>query len=311
MAKTIWTEKYRPQRISECILPERIKKFFVSQLEKGEIQTMLLSGTAGVGKTASAKALCNELGIDVMFINASENGQIDTIRTQVRQFASTVSFGRKGIKCVIFDECDGLSSFAQASLKGFIEEFTSNCRFIFTTNFTNKIIDPIISRCVVIDFTLHKEEKKECVTQFNKRVQYILNEEGIEFDKRDVAEVIIKYFPDYRKIINEIQRNSHSGKLEIHTLMSIGDDAIRQVVSLIKEKKFTEIRKWTVANQDIEFHQIIRMLYDRLSQELTTQSIPELILILNNYDYKSAFVVDKEINTMAMFAEIMSSADFK
>lgn len=309
--KSLWVEKFRPQTIDECILPPRLKEFFQAQIVKGEIQNMLLIGGAGTGKTTAAKALCRELGVDVLFINASESGGIDTIRVEIRSFASTISFADGKVKCVILDEADYLSAAAQPALRAFIEEFSSNCRFILTANYANRIIDPIKSRCAVIDFSMSKEEKSASILSFNKRAKAILDEEEVIFDKKDLAEVVIKYFPDYRKILNELQRHSHSGELKISALSGVGDEAIKQVMRLVKEKKFGEYRKWVAQNADIDFSALIRAIYDRMNEFVESQDIPELVLILSEYDYKRAFVVDVEILTTAMFTQIMGSIKFK
>ena len=309
--QSLFVEKYRPQTINECILPPRLKDFFQAQVDKGEIQNMLLIGGAGTGKTTAAKALCRELGVDVLFINASESGGIDTIRVEIRSFASTISFVDGKVKCVILDEADYLSAAAQPALRAFIEEFSSNCRFILTANYANRIIDPIKSRCAVIDFVMNKEEKAASILCFNKRAKSILEGEGIAFDKKDLAEVVMKYFPDYRKILNELQRHSHSGELKISALSGVSDEAIKQVMRFVKEKKFGEYRKWVAQNADIDFSTLVRAIFDRMGEFVESQDIPELVLILSEYDYKRAFVVDVEILTTAMLTQIMSSCKFK
>ena len=310
-AQSLWVEAYRPKTIEECILPPRLKEFFQAQIDKGEIQNMLLIGGAGTGKTTAAKALCKELGIDVLFINASESGGIDTIRVEIRSFASTISFVDGKVKCVILDEADYLSAAAQPALRAFIEEFSSNCRFILTANYANRIIDPIKSRCAVIDFSMSKEEKAASILSFNKRAKAILEEEEVVFDKKDLAEVVIKYFPDYRKILNELQRHSHSGELKISALSGVSDEAIKQVMRFVKEKKFGEYRKWVAQNADIDFSTLVRAIYDRMGEFVESQDIPELVLILSEYDYKRAFVVDVEILTTAMLTQIMGSIKLK
>lgn len=309
--QSLFVEKYRPKTIDECILPPRLKDFFQAQVDKGEIQNMLLIGGAGTGKTTAAKALCRELGVDVLFINASESGGIDTIRVEIRSFASTISFVDGKVKCVILDEADYLSAAAQPALRAFIEEFSSNCRFILTANYANRIIDPIKSRCAVIDFVMNKEEKAASILAFNKRAKSILEGEGIAFDKKDLAEVVMKYFPDYRKILNELQRHSHSGELKISALSGVSDEAIKQVMRFVKEKKFGEYRKWVAQNADIDFSTLVRAIYDRMGEFIESQDIPELVLILSEYDYKRAFVVDVEILTTAMLTQIMGSIKFK
>lgn len=304
--QSLFVEKYRPQTINDCILPPRLKDFFQAQIDKGELQNMLLIGGAGTGKTTAAKALCRELGVDVLFINASESGGIDTIRTDIRSFASSISFSEGKIKCVILDESDYLSFAAQPALRAFIEEFSSNARFILTANYANRIIDPIKSRCAVIDFTMNKDEKASSILSFNKRARTILEEEGVVFDKKDLAEVVMKYFPDYRKILNELQRNSHSGELKVASLSGVSDESIKQVMKLVKEKKFGEYRKWVAQNADIDFSTLIRTIYERMNEFVESQDIPELVIILAEYDYKRAFVVDVEILTTALFTQLMT-----
>ena len=303
---SLWVEKWRPKTIDECILPPRLKEIFQAQIEKGEIQNMLLIGGAGTGKTTAARALCRELDVDVLFINASESGGIDTIRTDIRSFASTISFLDGKTKCVILDESDYLSVMAQPALRAFIEEFASNCRFILTANYANRIIDPIKSRCAVIDFAMNKEEKQYSILAFNKRAKGILESEGITFDKKDLAEVVMKYFPDYRKILNELQRHSHSGELKLSNLSGVSDEAVKQVMKMVKEKKFGEYRKWVAQNVDIDFSTLIRALYDRMSEFIDSSDIPDFVLILAEYDYKRAFVVDVEILTTALLTQLMT-----
>lgn len=309
----LWVEKYRPSLLSECVLPKRLVSIFQSQIDKGELQNALYVGSAGVGKTTVAKALCNELDVDSLFINASENGNIDTLRTLVRSFASTISFNKGKTKCVVLDEADYLNANStQPSLRGFIEEFSANCRFILTANYAHRILEPIKSRCPVIDFTLNKDEKQEVIIKFNQRIKNILDIEGIEFNKKDVAEIIVKYFPDYRRILNEIQKHSYDSRLNLSIISSdMIDNSVKELVKALKAKKFAEMRKWVVDNNDIDFSQLIHILYDRMFEIIDSSSIPELILILNKYDYQRAFVMDQEINIIACFVEIMASISFK
>ena len=308
---TLWFEKYRPKTINECVLPPRLKDLFQSQVDKGEIQNMILIGGAGTGKTTSARAICDELGIDVLFINASESGGIDTIRNDIRSFASTISFVDGKVKCVILDEADYLSAAAQPALRAFIEEFSINCRFVLTANYANRIIDPLKSRCTVIDFSMNKEEKQSSILEFNKMIKRILETENVGFDKKDLAEVVIKYFPDFRKIINEVQRFSHSGELKISALAGVSDESVKQVMKYVKEKKFGEYRKWVSQNPDIDFSTLVRALYDRMGEFIEPSDIPEFVLILSEYDYKRAFVVDVEILTTALLTQIMGSIRMK
>jgi DNA polymerase III delta prime subunit len=312
LEQSLWVEKYRPRVIEDCVLPDRLKLFFQSQVNRGELQNLLLIGGAGCGKTTAAKAMCNEMGIDMLFVNASENGNIDTLRTLVRSFASTISFADGKRKCVILDEADYLNpNSTQPALRGFLEEFSNNCRFILTANFGNRILDPIKSRCTVVDFTLTKDEKQECVMAFNRRVKNILEVEGVSFDKKDLAQIVVKYFPDYRKILNELQRSCHSETLVLSGLATVGDEAIKQLVKHLKEKKFGDMRKWVAQNMDMEFSQIVRGLFDKMVELAQGQSIPDMVLTLNEYDYRKSFVADQEINTVAMLTQLMGTVEWK
>lgn len=309
--QTLFVERYRPQTIAECILPDRLKEFFQAQIDHGDMQNMLLVGGAGTGKTTAARAMCDEMGIDVLFINASENGNIDTLRTLVRSFASTISFIDGKTKCVILDEADYLTNIAQPALRAFIEEFSSNCRFILTANYGNRIIDPIKSRCAVIDFTLNKNEKQKCVFDFNRRVKQILEENDIEYKSKDLADIIIKYFPDYRKILNELQRHSHNGSLSISNLVNVSEAAVKQILDYVKAKKFTEIRKWVVQNMDIDFNHLVKNIYEMSLSIVDPEYIPALVLILNDFDSRRSFVMDPEIHTTALLCTIMLEIKFK
>lgn len=309
--QTLFVERYRPKTISDCILPDRLKSFFQAQIDQGNIQNMLLVGGAGTGKTTAARAMCDEMGIDVLFINASENGNIDTLRTLVRSFASTISFIDGKTKCVILDEADYLTNIAQPALRAFIEEFSANCRFILTANYGNRIIDPIKSRCAVIDFTLNKDEKHECVLNFNKRVKQILDENSIKYNSKDLAEVIIKYFPDYRKTLNEIQRHSHNGELSLTNLANVSEAAVKQVLDHVKAKKFNEIRKWVVQNIDIDFSHLVKHIYEKSISIVDPEYIPALVLILNDFDSRRSLVMDSEIHTTALLCTIMLEIRFK
>lgn len=310
---TLWVEKYRPNTVDECILPERLKSFFKNQVMQGELQNMLLVGSAGTGKTTAAKAMCRELGADVLFLNASEQSGIEILRTQIRSFASSMGFSDANHRCVILDEADYLNpSSTQPALRGFLEEFARNCRFILTANFGNRILDPIKSRCAVVDFALLKDEKMECIMGFNKRVQWILENEGIQYDKVSVADVIKRYFPDYRKILNELQRSCSQGELHIRQLASISDEAIKEVIGYIKARKFIEIRKWVVNNPDLDFNTLVKMLFDKMLEiGVTGDSLPDLVLILGDFDYRRAFVMNPEIHTVAMLTNIMQTIQFK
>jgi DNA polymerase III delta prime subunit len=306
----LWVQKYRPMNIDECILPERLKKDFKDMFSKGQIPHMLLSGGAGVGKTTIAKALCNEIGAEVLEINASMNGNIDILRNEILQFASTVSFG-DGIKVVILDEADYLNANStQPAMRNFMEQFSNNCRFILTANYKNKIIEPLHSRCVCVDFKIEKDEKQTMAAQFFKRTTEILKQEQIEFDPKVVAELVTKHFPDFRRVLNELQRYSSSGKIDTGILLNQSADSYKELTSLLKAKNFTGVRKW-VGSNDVDSTTLFRDFYDNASTYFEPQSIPQLILILADYQHKAAFVADGELNLMASMVEIMSSCQFK
>ena len=305
----LWVEKYRPNTIDECILPESIKSTFRSMVESGESQNLLLSGSAGCGKTTIAKALCNELDTDNIIINCSEDGNIDTLRTKIRNFASTVSLsGAK--KIVILDEFDySNAQSTQPALRGFIEEFSNNCRFILTCNFKNRIIEPLHSRCTTINFSVPKKEKPKMASQFMDRVKYIL--EGVPYEEKVIAELIMKHFPDFRRVLNELQRYSIAGSIDVGILTQIGEIHIKDLVSHMKSKDFTGARKWAVENLDNSPSELFRKVYDGLYEHLSPSSIPQAVLILAEYQYKSAFVADQEINLVACIVELMMGCEFK
>ena len=307
----LWVEKYRPKTIDECILPESIKSTFQSMVDSGESQNLLLSGSAGCGKTTIAKALCNELDTDNIIINCSEDGNIDTLRTKIRNFASTVSLsGAK--KIVILDEFDySNAQSTQPALRGFIEEFSNNCRFILTCNFKNRIIEPLHSRCTSINFSVPKKEKPKMASQFMERVKYVLDNEGIPYEEKVVAELIMKHFPDFRRVLNELQRYSISGSIDVGILTQIGEIHIKDLVSHMKSKDFTSARKWAVENLDNSPSELFRKVYDGLYEHLSPSSIPQAVLILAEYQYKSAFVADQEINLVACIVELMMGCEFK
>ena len=306
----LWVEKYRPQRVEDCILPENIKSSFQEYVNKKEIPNLLLSGTAGVGKTTIAKALCNEVGCDFIVINGSDESGIDVLRTKIKHYASTVSFS-SARKVIIIDEADYLNpNSTQPALRGAIEEFSSNCSFIFTCNFKNRIIDPIHSRCSVVDFKINGNKVK-LATQFLKRVEWILEQENIKYDKEVVAAVITKYFPDNRRILNELQRYSASGVIDKGILSSVADVQINALITALKEKDFSSCRKWTTNNLDNDPSRIFRNLYDSLYEQLKPNSVPQLVLILAKYQYQAAFVADSEINLVACLTEIMVDCEFK
>ena len=307
----LWVEKYRPQTIEDCVLPANIKKTFHSIVESGESQNLLLSGGAGCGKTTIAKALCNELDTDYIMINCSEDGNIDTLRTKIRNFASTVSMtGSK--KVVILDEFDySNAQSTQPALRGFIEEFSNNCRFILTCNFKNRIIQPLHSRCTMIEFRIPNSEKPTLASEFLTRIKNILSEQNIEYDEKVLVELVMKHFPDFRRILNELQRYSVANIIDVGILTQIGDVEIKSLMSSIKTKDFNGVRKGAVENLDNDQTQIFRKLYDSLSDNLQPASIPQAILLLAEYQYKSAFVADHEINLTACLTEIMMECEIK
>ena len=305
----LWVEKYRPKTIEECILPTEQKEFFRRFLEAGEIQNMLLCGSAGVGKTTVARALCEQLGADYLIINGSEESGIDVLRTKIKQFASTVSFSG-GVKVVILDEADYLNpNSTQPALRGFIEEFANNCRFILTCNYKNRIIPPLHSRCAVVEFKLPKEEKAKIASQFFNLIQGILVNENVEFDKKVVAKVIEKYFPDYRRILNELQRYSSAGRIDEGIFVSLTEVNMSELVLALKDKDFKKMRSWVVNNLDNDPVSLMRKIYDHILPQVNT--VPQMVLILADYQYKSAFVADQEINLVACLTEIMASVEFK
>ena len=307
----LWVERYRPQTINECILPESIKTTFNNYIKQGELPTLLLTGSAGVGKTTIAKALCNEVGADYIMINGSDEGRkIDTLRTTVKEFASSVSL-TDAKKVIIIDEADYMNADSvQPALRSFIEEFSNNCRFIFTCNFKNRIIDPLHSRCAIIDFKIDPKDKQEMAALFFKRATRILKQENIEFDPKVVAELVTKHFPDYRRVLNELQRYSVAGKIDSGIFVNVSADSYKELIKGLKEKDFTTVRKW-VASADADASSLFRHLYDNALNVLDPSSIPQLIIIIGDYQYKSAFVADQEINTMSAMVEIMSSCKFK
>ena len=307
----LWVEKYRPQKIDDCILPDSMKKTFKEFINSGELPNFLFCGGAGVGKTTVAKALCNEVGAEYLFINGSEESGIDVLRSKIKNFASSVSL-TDSKKVVILDEADYLNANStQPALRGFIEEFSNNCRFIFTCNFKNRIIEPLHSRCAVIEFKIENSEKQKIAAGFYRRVLDILSFEKVEADGKVVAELITKYFPDYRRILNELQRYSVSGTIDSGILVNLGDESYVELIKNLKAKNFTEVRKWVGKNSDIESTELFRKLYDKAIDYLELASVPQLVLILADYQYKAAFVADREINTMAALTEIMGQLKFK
>jgi len=313
MSDFIWVEKYRPKTIDECILPDSIKKTFQDFLTAGEIPNMLLSGPPGIGKTTVAKALCNQLGADYYVINGSDEGRfLDTVRNNAKNFASTVSLTSESKhKVIIIDEADNTTSDVQLLLRASIEEFSKNCRFIFTCNYKNKIIDPLHSRCTVVDFSINKKDKPTIATQFFSRLTNILEQEKIDTDKKVVAQLINQHFPDWRRVLNECQRYSVSGKIDSGILAVFSDVAVNDLIKNLKEKNFSEVRKWVVANLDNDTSMLLRRIYDSLYDSLEHSSIPAAVLIIAKYQYQIAFVADQEINLLAALTEIMVECEFK
>lgn len=311
MDQFLWVEKYRPKSIEECILPKQLKDTFQQIVDSGELPNLMFSGTAGLGKTTVARALCDQLGIDYIVINGSEEGNIDTLRTKIRQFASTVSLAG-GYKCVILDEADYLNpQSTQPALRGFIEEFADNCRFILTCNFKNRIIEPLHSRCGVIDFKFDKKMLASLCGQFLNRLKFILTEENVSFEEAVLAELIMKHAPDWRRVLNEAQRYSISGSIDEGILVTLNDKSVKDLMAALKAKNFKSMREWVVNNIDTEPHAIFRKIYDNLSDNLQPQSIPQVILILADYQYKNAFVADHELNVVACMTEVMATAEWK
>jgi DNA polymerase III delta prime subunit len=307
----LWVEKYRPQTIQDTILPATIKKTFQTIVDTGEIPNLLLTGTAGIGKTTVAKALCKSLGLDYLVINGSEEGNIDTLRTKIKHFASTVSL-QGGYKVVILDEADYLNpQSTQPALRGFIEEFSNNCRFIMTCNFKNRIIDPLHSRCSVIEFNIAKKDTPKLCMQFLERCCTILTQEGVEYEEAVVAELIMKYLPDWRRVLNELQRYSVSNHIDTGILVSLSEVSISSLMSALKAKDFKKMRQWVTDNIDQEPAALFRKLYDNMYEYVEPQSIPQLVLILADYQYKNSFVADHEINMVACCTEIMAGVSFK
>jgi DNA polymerase III delta prime subunit len=305
----LWVEKYRPRTIEDCILPDRLKTPFLEYVKDKKIPNLLLAGTAGVGKTTVAKALCAEVGCDNIMINGSDESGIDTFRNKIKGYASSLSF-LGGRKVIIIDEADYLNpNSTQPALRNAIEEFSDNCSFIFTCNFKNRIIDPLHSRCAVIDFSLRKSEKTKMASAIFKRVQTILEKENIEYDNAVLAEIIKKHFPDFRRIINELQRYSRFGKIDVGILAQVKNVSLSELVSFLKEKDFTNARKW-VSSCDSDPTVVYKEIYDNLYDYVDKNSIPKAVLILADYQYKSAFVVDQEINLMACLTELMIECEF-
>ena len=309
----LWVEKYRPQKVEDCILPTDVKQTFQSFIDQGEIPNLLLSGTAGVGKTTIAKALCNELGVDSYVINGSDEGRfLDTVRNQAKSFAATVSLtSTSRHKVLIIDEADNTTPDVQLLLRASIEEFQKNCRFIFTCNFKNKIIEPLHSRTTVIDFNVRGKSKQNLAALFFERCRDILTREEVRFNDKVVATVVQKYFPDFRRTLNELQRYSSTGSIDTGILAALGDVKIDTLVDHLRNKKFNDVKKWVTQNLDSDPTAIMRNLYDSLSPIMEGPSVAAAVLIIAEYQYKSAFVVDQEINLLACLTQIMLECDFK
>jgi DNA polymerase III delta prime subunit len=309
----LWVEKYRPRKIEECILPDNIKKTFLDFLDKGEVPNLLLAGPAGCGKTTVAKALCNELGVDYYVINGSDEGRfLDTVRNNAKNFASTVSLASTAKhKVIIIDEADNTTNDVQLLLRAFIEEFSGNCRFIFTCNYKNKIVEPLHSRCAVVEFGIKGKERQGIAASFFKRIKTILDTEGVEYDNKVLVELINKHFPDWRRVLNEIQRYSSGGAIDAGILATFSDVKVNNLISNLKQKNFPEVRKWVVDNLDNDSGVLMRRIYDALYTSLANSSIPAAVLIIAKYQYQIAFVADQEINMLACLTEIMVECEFK
>lgn len=310
MDEFLFVEKYRPQKVEDCILPERLKKVFQEYVNKKEIQNLLLFGPAGSGKTTVAKAMCNEIGCNFLYINASLERGIDTLRNKITGYACTVSL-TGGRKVIILDEADGLTKEAQDALRGSIEQFSSNCTFILTANHKSKLIDALHSRCSMLDFTLTKSEKSSMAVLFYKRMVEILNKEGVVYEKPVLVKIIEKYFPDYRRILGETQRFASVGNIDAGALTQLENIRnLNELMLALKNKDFAAMRKWVVANSDIDVTTIFRNIYDSFNAALKPETIPLAVVILAKYSYQAAFVSDQELNLVACLTEIMCDAEF-
>ena len=310
MSDFLWVEKYRPKNIVDCTLPQELKQQFHDVVATGELPNMLFTGTAGLGKTTVAKALCHELGLDYIMINGSEEGNIDTLRGKIKQFASSVSL-QGGYKVVILDEADYLNAQStQPALRGFIEEFANNCRFILTCNFKNKIIEPLHSRCGVYEFNTSKKDLPKLAASFHARLLYILGREAIKHDEKSPVDLVMKHAPDWRRVLNEAQRHSTSGSLVVSGSLDT-NKSFSDLAKYLKDKDFKNMRHWVVNSMDIDATAIFRGIYDSMNDYVVPQSIPQLVLILADYQYKNAFVADHELNVVACMTEIMANVEFK
>jgi len=307
----LWVEKYRPKTISDTILPDQLKETFQKIVDSGTLPNMLFTGSAGTGKTTIAKAMCNQLNLDYIIINGSEEGNIDTLRGKIKQFASSVSL-QGGVKVVILDEADYLNpQSTQPALRGFIEEFANNCRFILTCNFKNRIIEPLHSRCGVYEFNINKKNLQGLCAQFLKRSQKILEDEGVSYDQMAIVDLIMKFAPDWRRILNELQKSSFTGNISSDHINTNGKNVFVDLLQFIKDKDFKKMRQWVSNNIDTDASYIFRGIYDNMGEYVSAQSIPQVILILADYQYKNAFVADHELNVVACLTEIMANVEFK
>jgi len=311
MINDLWVEQYRPKTIEDCILPEHLKQMFTEIVKTGEVPNLLFTGTAGLGKTTVARALCEELGLDYILINASEHGNIDTLRGKIKQFASSISLSG-GYKVVILDEADYLNATStQPALRGFMEEFSKNCRFILTCNFKNKIIEPLHSRCGVIEFNTNKKDLARLCELFMNRALNILSAEAVKVDRPEVlAELIMKHAPDWRRIINELQRHSRGGVLQLDVLSTSMSGNVADLFGYLKDKNFKEMRKWVAQNMDVDSAAIFRAIYDNMNEAVSPNSVPQLVLILADYQFKGSFAQDKELNMVACLTEVMAQVEF-
>ncbi len=307
----LWVEKFRPDNIDDCVLPVEIKNVLNNIVNTGEVPNLLLFGTSGIGKTTVAKALCNQLGCDWLMINGSNEGRmIDTLRTTITNYASTVSFSG-GKKIIIIDEADYMNrESVQPAMRGLIEEFSNNCRFIFTCNYKNKILPALHSRCSVIDFRIRREDKPELAQKFSEVATKILDSEGIKYKPDVVAKLVVRYFPDFRRVLNELQNNAVSGQIDASILDASSNENFNQLIGFLKEKDFSEMRKWVAQNIDNDHVGLYRQVYDSMFSNIKKQSVPDAVLIVADYSYKSAFVADQEINMVACLTELMMQCEF-
>jgi DNA polymerase III delta prime subunit len=309
VSNLIWVEKYRPKTLSDCILPIDLTTIFNGMVKEGKMPNMLFYGKAGTGKTTVARALAQDLGMDSMLINCSEDNGIDTLRVKIRQYASTVSLSGNG-KLIILDEFDYATTAVQTGLRGAIEEFANNCRFVLTCNYKTRVIDPLHSRCTGVDFTVPSQEKAQIATAIMKRIEYILEKESISYEKSVLANLIKKHFPDIRRIINELQKYSSSGKIDIGILSQGSSESYKELIGYMKNKDFASCRKWIVQNIDLNTADFFKKLYNEMYTSLKPNSVPQAILIIAEYQYKSSFAADQEINTMAMVVQLMMDCEF-